>query len=55
MSGSLKERMSYCDEDATLSPDGFPLIIGKENIETFLSRGMKMAKFEELALETALY
>jgi len=52
MSGKLEEHMDYYDDEASLSPDGFPVIQRKENIKKFLSKGMKMAKFSKLDLKT---
>lgn len=52
LSGKLDSIMNYYDKDASLSPDGFPLIQGRENIRSFLTKGMKMAKFSKLEFET---
>jgi ketosteroid isomerase-like protein len=52
MSGSLEERMDFYDIESSLSPDGSPVINGKEKIKNFLSKGMKMAKFSTLDLKT---
>lgn len=52
MSGNLEERMEFYDMESSLSPNGFPVIQGKENIRNFLAKGMKMAKFSKLDLKT---
>lgn len=52
LSGNLDSVIAYYDKDAALSPDGFPIVQGKENIRTFLARGMKMAKFSKLEFNT---
>ena len=52
LAGQLDSVMTYYDENAALSPDGFPLIVGKDSIQKFLAKGLKMAKFSKLEFTT---